>query len=116
MRNFFQPQNKPVQKHQSTFGDPWMASEAKTIPKPKLIQLEQHLLESDPSLAHAAIAPAGSPGAKTLGGASSVAMLHPVKVLLSDELKVKTAFESSLWEHTRNAVALMIWFHSPTYG
>jgi hypothetical protein len=116
MSNKFRNQNNPVQKTQSVFRDPWLDSETQFVPKAIPIHLEQHLLESDPSLAREAIVQAGSPSAKALGGASGAAILHPLKVLLKDELKMKTAFRSSLGEHTRNAVALMMWFHSPTFG
>jgi hypothetical protein len=116
MSKNFRNQNNPVQKTQAVFGDPWLEPETKFVPQAISIPLEQNLLESDPSLAHEAIAQAGSPSAKALGSGSDVAILHPVKVLLKDELKIKTAFCSSLGEHTRNAVALMMWFHSPTFG
>jgi hypothetical protein len=109
-RKDFQTQNK------SAFGDPWRDSKIKANPQAMPISLEHPLLEADPALAHAAIAPAGSPGAKVLGGASGIARLHPVNVLLKDELKIKPAFESSLCEHIRDAVALMLWFHSPTFS
>lgn len=116
MRKYLQTQNKSVQMNQTASGDPWMDSEAKTLPKAIPIPPEQHLLESAPSLAHGAIAQAGAPGAKVLGVASGTARLHPVSVLLQDELKIKMAFNSSFGGHLRNAVALMIWFHSPTFG
>lgn len=112
IRKYFRPRNKPAPGTQSTLEDPWIDS----IPNPRSMQLDQHLLASAPSLAHEAIAQAGLPGAKVLGGASGMVRLHPVKVLLKDELKIKPASNRSLWEQTSNAVALMIWFHSPTFG
>jgi hypothetical protein len=109
-RKDFQTQNK------STFGDPWRDAKIKANPQTMPIASEHPLLEADPSLAHEAIAQAGSPGAKVLGGASGTARLHPLNVLLKDELKIKPAFDSALCEHIRDAVALMLWFHSPTFG
>jgi hypothetical protein len=110
IRKDFQTQNK------SALGDLWRDSTIKANPQAMPIPLEHPLLEADPSLAHEAIAPAGSPSAKVLGGAIGIARLHPVNVLLKDELKIKPAFESTLCEHIRDAVALMVWFHSPTFS
>jgi hypothetical protein len=87
-----------------------------SIPQPRPVRLEQHLQAPDPYPAYEVIAQAGLPSAKVLGGASGMARLHPVKVLLEDELKIKPASNRSLWEQTSDAVALMIWFHSPTFG
>jgi len=112
----FHPQKNLVPKAQPDLGDPWVDSESNAVPEGTTIPLERHLLQSDPSLTHEAIAQAGSPDAKVLGGAAGAAILHPVKVLLKDELKIKKASHSKLWEGARNALALMMWFHSPTYG
>jgi hypothetical protein len=112
----FHPQKNLVPKTQPDLGDPWIESETEAAPKAIAVPLDLHLLESDPSLAHEAIAQAGSPDAKVLGGTSRAAILHPVQVLLKDELKFKKASHSSLWESARSALALMMWFHSPTLG
>jgi hypothetical protein len=109
----FHPQKNLVPKAQPDLGDPWVDSESNAVPKGIIIPLERHLLQSDPSLTHEAIAQAGSPDAKVLGGATGIAILHPVKVLLKDELKIKEASYSKLWEGAQNALALMMWFHSP---
>lgn len=106
----------PVPIAQNVFCDPWVEPEMKAAPKARVVPLEHNLLEADPSLAHIAIEQAGYPNAKALGGGSGVAILHPLKVLLRDELKIKTTFCSVLGEHTRSALALMMWFHSPTFG
>jgi hypothetical protein len=116
MSKKFRNRNNPVQKAQIVLGDPWLEAEVEFTPKIESVSLGRNLLESDPSLAHEAIAQAGSLGANALGGGSGATILHPLKVLLKDELKIKTAFRSALGEHTRNAVALMMWFHSPTFG
>jgi hypothetical protein len=115
MSKNFRNRNSPVQKTQTVFDDPWLEPETRFAPKVVSIPLERNLLESDPSLAHEALAQAGSPSAKALGGGEDVAILHPVQKLLEDELKIKTAFRSSLGQHTRNAMALMIWFPSPIF-
>jgi hypothetical protein len=115
MSEKFRNPNSPVQKAQAVFEDPWLESETKFAPKVGWVPLEHNLLDSDASLSRNATAQADSPHAKVLGGGSGVAILHPLKVLLKDELKIKTAFRTALGEHTRNAVALMMWFHSPTF-
>ncbi|MGB8702450.1 MAG: hypothetical protein WCD18_23785 [Thermosynechococcaceae cyanobacterium] len=108
--------HNPGQMTQNLFLDPWVDPETKIAPQARWVPLECKLLKSDPSLAHKVIVPAGSPSAKALGGGHGAAILHPLKVLLKDELKIKTAFRTAFGEHTRNAVALMMWFHSPTFG
>lgn len=112
----FHPQKNLIPKAQPDLGDPWIDSGTEAAPKAIAVSLKRHLLESDPSLAHKTIEQAGSPNTKVLGGARRVAILHPVQVLLKDELKIKKASYSSLWEHSQDALALMMWFHSPTFS